>query len=127
MIDASHNEVSGGSGGDVDIKFSHIQLYVDHLSTVGEYKKLEESLKIFHPGEATAGDNYTAKSSDDIVNGWRLWNTLRGIEDTSDNVAYVPHGRDVVKVGYCSLCFYLITRTLSRLCNFVCYPFSTWK
>ena len=74
----------------LDIQFSHIQLYVDYLEHVNEYKSYEDSINKFHH---EYGDD---KSVLDLNRGKEIWNSIQ--EDApamTEN--YSSHGRDVVK------------------------------
>lgn len=92
---------SAAAEGGVDIKFSHIQLYTDRVCAVSEYKELEAALNTFNASFGSLGD-YDAV---DILKGQQLWSSLRGTtagatttaEDDKAAVAFVPHGRDVIK------------------------------
>ena len=94
---------------DVDIKFSHVQLFADHVSTVEEYKAFEASINTFHQkfddeqdkannndddnGDATASSGEDVAA--DVSRGQKLWNSMKG----GKKEEFVPHGRDVVKVS----------------------------
>ena len=82
MIDSSNSD-----DGSVEIKFSHIQLYVDSLSSITEYKKLASSLNKFD-------ESFSHDTPVDIAKGREIWNSIQGIPEE-----FVPHGRDVVKVS----------------------------
>mmetsp|Transcript_11403 Transcript_11403/g.21044 ORF Transcript_11403/g.21044 Transcript_11403/m.21044 type:complete len:703 (-) Transcript_11403:90-2198(-) len=78
----------------IDIKFSHVQLYVDRVCPVSEYKEFESSLNKFH--ESFNPDSNDAEVSvDNICKGQQLWNSLQG--NAEEKTAFVSHGRDVVK------------------------------
>ena len=74
----------------LNIKFSHIQLYVDHIEHVNEYKSYEDSINKFHH---EYGDD---ESVLDITRGKDIWNSIQ--EDAPAIMEnYSSHGRDVVK------------------------------
>lgn len=88
-----------GSAKDVDIRFSHIQLYADRVLPLGEYKEFEGAMNKFHQEFYQYKDDATAETlTDDIQQGQQLWNSMQG-DDAEDKTAFVPHGRDVVKVS----------------------------
>ena len=93
----------GGTGDGVDIKFSHVQLYVDSeiLSPLDEYKELEASMNRFQKTFIKEeNDGITASNSPvDIERGRHLWESMQGLSSKEERVAFVPHGRDVVKVS----------------------------
>ena len=98
---ASSSSMNGGDSSTVDIKFSHVQLYVDaiHLS---EYKILEDSLNTFHESFNNDDTNdcvTTEHKKVDIDKGRRLWKSMQGMSN-DDSAAFLSHGRDVVKVSY---------------------------
>lgn len=70
---------------DVEISFSHIQLYADSLRSVSEYKELEESLNSLS----------LYSSSGSISEKRELWRTKNPSADVS--AAFNPQNRDVVK------------------------------
>ena len=82
----------------VDIRFSHIQLYVDSVCAVSEYKELETALNKFHDSFSKDNDVAVAEQVD-IHQGQILWNSIQ--DASKDEEAFVPHGRDVVKVRDC--------------------------
>lgn len=94
----------------VDIKFSHVQLYADEVRDVAEYKELEASMNEFYEsfregGEgAPKGASGGGRGAADIREGVRLWGSIRlrrgGGDAHDDDAAFVPHGRDVVKVSH---------------------------
>ena len=102
MDTANHHGGDDNSDGvGFDIKFSHIQLYTDHVATLSEYKQLETNLNKFGDTFNTDANSTSAKSSEFIANGQLLWSTLTRGTATSDEekvAAFVPSGRDLVKV-----------------------------
>lgn len=72
----------------IEIKFSHVQLYVDHICLVDEYKQLEAEItnKL---SESEGGDKSSARGS------------MNEAEP-----AFPSHGRDVVKVSATSVFIY---------------------
>ena len=95
------DDSSNGGDGSVEIKFSHIQLYVDSLSSVIEYQKLGLSLNKFD--EAFSHDTPI-----DTAKGRELWSSIQGMPSDGESARFVPHGRDVVKVSslYSSICLH---------------------
>ena len=108
-MDTSNHGRDDNSDGAVgfDIKFSHIQLYADHIATLSEYKQLETNLNKFGDTFHTDANSSSAKSAKYIANGQRLWSTLtRGTAASDDEekvAAFVPSGRGVVKVRECNI------------------------
>lgn len=98
---ASSSSMNGGDSSTVDIKFSHVQLYVDAISALSEYKILEDSLNKFHESfnNREYGDVTTEHKKVDIDKGRRLWKSMQGMSN-DDSAAFLSHGRDVVKVSY---------------------------
>ena len=93
--------MNSGDDSSVDIKFSHVQLYVDALSTLSEYKILEDSLNRFHESFSNQDDGgvNTEYNKVDTDNGRQLWKSMQGMSN-NDSAAFLSHGRDVVKVSY---------------------------
>ena len=99
---ASSSSMNGGDNSTVDIKFSHVQLYVDAISPLNEYKILEDSLNKFHESfnkDDVNDDVTTEHKKVDIDKGRRLWKSMQGMSN-DDSAAFLSHGRDVVKVSY---------------------------
>ena len=84
-----------GSISDVEIKFSHVQLYVDHVCPVDEYKKFEAEInkKFLESSDALKDDTggLLSAGGDGIS---------RHNQCSSNKVgaAFPSHGRDVIKV-----------------------------
>ncbi len=96
-----NNVAKGGTGeGTVDIKFSHVQLYVDDICPRSEYKELEASMNRFQTSFSQENDGNTASPNTpaDIERGRQLWESMQGVS-SEETAAFVPHGRDVVKVS----------------------------
>ena len=92
-----------GAGEDaVDIKFSHVHLYVDSVLAVSDYKELEAAMNQFHStlGRGKKGGVTGVVAAADIDEGRRLWESVQGTE----NDAFQPHGRDVIKVRPLKIC-----------------------
>lgn len=70
---------------DVEISFSHIHLYTDHIGSVAEYKELEESLNSLS----------LYASSKSLSEKRELWKSQNPLADPSE--AFIPQNRDVVK------------------------------
>lgn len=83
------NNLHGTEG--IEIKFSHVQLYVDRVGPVDEYKELEAAINKFY--SFAPGNNGVVAAEDlgDIVH-----NTQRSSGKVK--TAFQTHGRDVVKV-----------------------------
>ena len=96
---------NNGSGLRLDIRFSHVQLYVDRVAPLAEYKALESSLNEFHRASFSARDEAATGGTADVDGGRRLWNSLRDSstssnetnEETSPSFPFATHGRDVVR------------------------------
>lgn len=70
---------------DVEIAFSHIQLYSDHVGSISEYKELEESL-----------NSLSLNSNSKTLSDKRaLWKSQNPSADLSQN--FIPQNRDVVR------------------------------
>ena len=102
MAEAVHGNASnGGTGEGVDIKFSHVQLYVDdnNMCPLEEYKQLEASMNRFQKSFSHQNDGSTVSNTPvDIERGRQLWESMQGVS-SEERVAFVSHGRDVVKVS----------------------------
>ncbi len=86
----------GAQGSSIEIKFSHVQIYVDHVCPVDEYKKLEAEInKIFLDSSVVLKDD-----TGGLVSGGGE-SISRHNQCTSNKVetAFPSHGRDVVKVN----------------------------
>jgi hypothetical protein len=75
----------------LDIQFSHVHLYVDHVADVDEYKNYEDSINNFH--HEFDPDNNGAL--DVVTRGKEIWNTMQ--DASPANEGYSSHRRDVVK------------------------------
>lgn len=84
IVDTGISETSRPA--DLQVSFSHVQLYVDHVEDLHVYKELEESLNRFH-AEADVTDLKAQR---------KLWNSLWG-ECSEKVLAFVPQNRDVIK------------------------------
>ena len=80
----------------IEIKFSHVQLYVDHIGHVDEYKQLE----------AEINNKLSKKAVEDLRSLRRSLNEAE--------TAFPSHGRDVVKVRAISF-FQISTTVFSKL------------
>ena len=105
----NHNHDESSDEG-VDIRFSHVHLYVDRVCEVSAYKELEDSLDLFQEqyDETTAGEvdgdvvDQRGGYSLDVDRGRVLWQSItkHSIVDDSNAAAaavFASHGRDVVK------------------------------
>ncbi|CAJ1902481.1 unnamed protein product [Cylindrotheca closterium] len=70
---------------DVEISFSHLQLYTDHIGSVSEYKELEESLNSLS----------LYSSSKSLSEKRELWKSQNPSADPGE--PFIPQNRDVVK------------------------------
>jgi hypothetical protein len=99
-----HDDDDGGGGAhgsttssssSIEIKFSHIQLYVDHVCPVDEYKELDAALhqKLLLCSEESISSSVVPSDDDGGGDG-----------DDDDvktmTTAFPSHGRDVVKVRH---------------------------
>lgn len=76
----------------LDIQFSHVHLYVDHVKDVDEYKRYEDAVNKFHHEY----DSLHNKTSMDVTRAKEIWSAMQ--EDISPAMEnYSSHGRDVVK------------------------------
>ena len=95
---AINDEVNEPQGVDLhipkglDIQFSHVHLYVDHVEDVNEYKRFEDSMNKFY-NEYDSGSKTNAM---DVTRGREIWSDI--IQDVSPAMErYSSHGRDVVR------------------------------
>lgn len=91
LTDGASKEVDLRIPQGLDIQFSHVHLYVDHVADVNEYKKYEDSINKFHH----EFDSYNNDVTDVITRGKDVWNTMH--DASPANEGYSSHGRDVVK------------------------------
>ena len=75
---------------DVQISFSHIQLYADHIEDVNEYKDLEDSLNEFESHWANE-----SQASHLNAEGKEVWRSLN--PSVQNDQAFTSQKRDVVK------------------------------
>ena len=77
------------------ISFSHIQIYVDHVDDIDEYKRLEKSLNKY---SATV-EEYNNGTRLDIKKKRQLWQMIvdNATQETECNQEFVPQNRDVIK------------------------------
>mmetsp|Transcript_2554 Transcript_2554/g.3641 ORF Transcript_2554/g.3641 Transcript_2554/m.3641 type:complete len:743 (+) Transcript_2554:24-2252(+) len=88
----------------VDIRFSHVHLYVDGVCELSAYKELEDSLNLFQKnydelttGEGTDEVNECGQLNVDV--GRQLWQSItkQNMYDGTSVEHFASHGRDVVK------------------------------
>jgi len=96
------NEPSDG----LDIRFSHVHLYVDRVCDLSAYKEFEDSLNLFQENydEMTAGERIDEDEqrgiSLDVDVGRQIWQSITEHNmDDNKSVAeeFASHGRDIVK------------------------------
>eukprot|EP00986_Skeletonema_menzelii_P002949 scaffold855_cov140-Skeletonema_menzelii.AAC.10 len=99
-----HNDIEPDGG--LDIRFSHVHLYVDRVCELSAYKEFEDSIMLFHKkyDEMTAGEGRNEVeergNSPSVDVGRQLWQSI-----TKQNVdgnysmaeEFASHGRDIVK------------------------------
>jgi hypothetical protein len=78
-------EGSDASKQDIQVSFSHIQLYTDRIGDIEEYKDLEDSLNAFAK----------RSSSNEISDRRKVWQSLT--PSAIPDEAFVSQNRDVVK------------------------------
>lgn len=92
--------------GVVDIRFSHVHLYVDGVCEVSAYKEFEDSLNLFQKNydEMTAGegtDEAKGRGHLTVDVGRQLWQSItkQNMHDGTsvEEEDFASHGRDVVK------------------------------
>jgi hypothetical protein len=76
---------------DLQVSFSHVQLYVDAVESVDVYRKLEERLNRFHEQVSSSA---TPCTSDEKR---RQWEVLTGSCCPSKHALFSPQNRDVIK------------------------------
>lgn len=87
--------IHDGDQGCIEIKFSHVQLYVDHVCPVDEYKKLEAEInKKFSESESSVLND----DSGDVPSGGDILLPQNQCSSNEFETAFPSHGRDVVKV-----------------------------
>jgi len=95
-----HDGAQGSSSG-IEIYFSHVQLYVDHVCPFDEYKKLEAEInkKFFDSSVVDDTGGLVSGGGDSIS---------RHNQCTTNKVktAFPSHGRDVVKVRQSTTVFF---------------------
>ena len=90
------------SSSSIEIKFSHVQLYVDHVCHVDEYKELEAALhqKLLLCSEESISSSVVPNDDDGGDN-----------EVKTTAFPFQSHGRDVVKVRDSTIISTIITST----------------
>ena len=94
-----HNKIEPDDG--LDIRFSHVHLYVDRVCELNTYKEFENSLTLFQEkyDEMTTGEGENGVegrgdlSSVDV--GRKLWQSINNVDNNTEEFA--SHGRDIVK------------------------------
>lgn len=87
--------IHDGDQGSIEIKFSHVQLYVDHVCPVDEYKHLEAYIsKKFSESEPSVLND----DSGDVPSGGEILLPQNQCSSNEVEIAFPSHGRDVVKV-----------------------------
>lgn len=88
----------------VDIRFSHVHLYVDGVCELSAYKEFEDSLNLFQKNydemkavKGTDGVNESGHLNVDV--GRQLWQSItkQNMHDGTSAEDFASHGRDVVK------------------------------
>eukprot|EP00947_MAST-08B_sp_MAST-8B-sp1_P000362 g362.t1 len=79
--------------GDLDLRFHHVQFYVDELQPVASYKKLEESFSSLIGGLGNITDK------DVVAAGRKRWESMLAYEETSpkDPASFTINGQDCVR------------------------------
>mmetsp|Transcript_21505 Transcript_21505/g.45143 ORF Transcript_21505/g.45143 Transcript_21505/m.45143 type:complete len:707 (-) Transcript_21505:160-2280(-) len=77
----------------LDIKFSHIHCYVDHVADVNRYKDLEVCINDFHD---RFDDNNEPGDAIDVYKGSQLWKSMAD-SPNDDQPEFTSNGRDLVK------------------------------
>ena len=99
-----YNEIEPNVG--LDIRFSHVHLYVDRLCELSTYKEFEDSLNQFQEkyDEMPAGEEKNeveeCGNSPSVDVGRQLWQSItkQNVDDDNSMVEeFVSHGRDIVK------------------------------
>ncbi|KAK1734515.1 4-hydroxyphenylpyruvate dioxygenase [Skeletonema marinoi] len=91
---------------ELDIRFSHVHLYVDRVCDLSAYKEFEDSLNLFQENydEMTAGERIDEDEQRgiflDVDVGRQIWQSITEHNmDDNKSVAeeFASHGRDIVK------------------------------
>mmetsp|Transcript_25782 Transcript_25782/g.40449 ORF Transcript_25782/g.40449 Transcript_25782/m.40449 type:complete len:740 (+) Transcript_25782:77-2296(+) len=104
-IEMRYNQINPNEPDDgLDIRFSHVHLYVDEVCETSAYKEFEYSLNLFHENydEMTAGegtDEVKESGHLSVDVGRRLWQSItkQNMDDNNSMEDFASHGRDVVK------------------------------
>ena len=88
----AHGTTTNTSSSNIEIKFSHVQLYVDHVCPVDEYKELEAAL---HQKLLCAEESIPSSVVPNDDDGGRDDEVK-----TTTAFPFPSHGRDVVKVRH---------------------------
>jgi hypothetical protein len=87
-----HGSTTSSSSSSIEIKFSHVQLYVDHVCPVDEYKELDAELH-----------QKLLLCSEESISSSVVHDDDGGRDDevkTTTAFPFPSHGRDVVKVRH---------------------------
>jgi hypothetical protein len=105
-----HDGAQGSSSG-IEIKFSHVQLYVDHVCPVDEYKQFEAEVnkKFLESSVVLKDDTYLLSGGGDSISRHSQCSS-NGVE-----TAFPSHGRDVVKVRQATTIFVFSTKGIPTL------------
>ena len=106
-----HDGAQGSSSG-IEIKFSHVQLYVDHVCPVDEYKQFEAEVnKKFLESSVVLKDD----TGDLLSGGGDSISRYSQCSSNKDETAFPSHGRDVVKVRQATSIFVFSTKGIPTL------------
>ena len=75
----------------IQVSFSHVQLYVDHVHDLVVYKRLEDSLNKF----SEAFNDAETTSRMDFKDKQAMWQTILG--DGERTTSFEPQNRDIIK------------------------------
>jgi hypothetical protein len=104
----AHGTTTNTSSSNIEIKFSHVQLYVDHVCPVDEYKELEAAL---HQKLLCAEESISSSVVPNDDDGGGGGNGDDVEVKTTTAFPFPSHGRDVVKVRDSTIISTIITST----------------
>lgn len=103
---------------DLQISFSHVQLFVDHLQDLSLYQQLQTKLNAFHEHDDDYFiDESGSRSCVGLESKKRLWEQMTG-----PSRPFVSHGRDIVQQLLAGLGFRITRAGPQRMLVTSCDP-----
>jgi hypothetical protein len=94
---AANPKSSPRSHANLNVSFSHVQLYVDRVEDIEVYKELERSLNEYAAKRSSSEQETASATGESIDERRKLWESLTTSRGTQEKTLFIPQNRDVVK------------------------------